>query len=126
MPREYSRKLRLNTQFQQELAVLIRDELGDPRVVGVTVTAVDVAPDLRNATVRVSLLGADERLKEALQGLSHAAGRLRHGLGDRLKLRFVPQLRFVADTALREGDRVGGLINKAVAADEKHARERGE
>lgn len=124
MPREYPRKLRLNAQFQQELAVLIRDGLSDPRVAGVTVTAVDVAPDLRNATVRVSLLGADDKLKDAVSGLSHAAGKLRHDLGHRLKLRFVPQLRFVADTALREGDRVGNLIRSAVADDVEHARNR--
>jgi len=125
VPREYSRKARLNPQFQQELAVLIRDELRDPRVVGVTVTSVDVAPDLRNATVRVSLLGADDKLQDALKGLRHAAGRLRHLLGKRLQLRFLPQLRFLADTALREGDRVGNLIRDAVADDEKHVRERG-
>jgi ribosome-binding factor A len=121
MPREFARKLRLNAQFQQELALLIRNGLGDPRVAGVTVTAVDVAPDLRNATVRVSLLGTDEQLKQALDGLTHAAGHLRRALGSRLQLRLVPQLRFVADTALREGDRIGALIKAAVADDERHA-----
>ncbi len=126
MPREYSRKLRLNSQFQQELAVLIRDELGDPRVAGITVTSVDVAPDLRNATVRVSLIGPDAQLEEAVKGLTHAAGHLRRSLGNRLKLRLTPQLRFVADTALREGDRISSLIRNAVSDDRKHSRERGE
>lgn len=124
MPREYPRKLRLNVQFQQELALLIRNDLGDPRVKGVTVTGVDVAPDLRNATVKVSLLGSDDLLNDALKGLTHAAGHLRHVLGLRLKLRYLPQLRFVADRALREGDRVGNLIRDVMADDEKHARER--
>ena len=126
MPREFSRKLRLNAQFQQELALLIRSELGDPRVQGVTVTAVDVAPDLRNATVRISLLGADAQLDEAVKGLAHAAGLLRRRLGNRLKLRLTPQLRFVADTALREGDHVGNLIRSAVADDAQHAKQRDE
>jgi ribosome-binding factor A len=121
MPREYPRKLRLNAQFQEELATLIRDELRDPRVAGVTVTAVDVAPDLRNATVRVSMLGADAQLSLAVEGLTHAAGKLRHALGRRLQLRLVPQLRFIADTALREGDRIGALIKAAVADDQQHA-----
>ena len=124
MPREYARKLRLNVQFQQELAELIREDLRDPRVMGVTVTDVDVAPDLRNATVRVSLLGSDVQLAAAVEGLTHAAGHLRYRLGKRLKLRFLPQLRFVADTALREGDRVGNLIRGVIADDEKHAKQR--
>jgi ribosome-binding factor A len=116
--REYPRKLRINTQLQGELAALIRGELSDPRVVGVTVTGVDVSPDLRNARVTVSLLGDDQRLKEALKGLAHAAGKLRHELGERLSLRYVPQLHFTADLALREGDRISALIRTAVRSDD--------
>ncbi|SFF34040.1 ribosome-binding factor A [Fontimonas thermophila] len=115
--REYPRKLRLNAQLQAELAVLIRDELSDPRVAGVTVTAVDVSPDLRNARVSVSLLGDDARLAEAVEGLNHAAGRLRHGLGRRLSLRYIPQLQFLADVGMRDGDRLHALIRDAVRRD---------
>lgn len=117
MPREYPRKLRLNVQIQRELTALIRSELTDPRVVGITVTTVDVAPDMRQANVTVSLLGPDEQLNIAVKALNHAAGKLRHGLGVNLRLRFVPQLHFKADVALREGDRIGQLIRKAVAED---------
>ncbi|HSW13181.1 MAG TPA: 30S ribosome-binding factor RbfA [Solimonas sp.] len=124
MPREFPRKLRVNTQLQAELAQLIRTQLADPRVVGVTVTGVDVTADMRQARVTVSLLGSDELLKEAVAGLNHAAGKLRHGLGERMLLRTVPALRFVPDMALREGDRVSGLIRNAVAEDQKHAEER--
>ncbi|MGH8431878.1 MAG: 30S ribosome-binding factor RbfA [Solimonas sp.] len=124
MPREYPRKLRVNTQLQAELAQLIRTELSDPRVAGVTVTGVDVAPDMRQARVTVSLLGPDEQLKEAVAGLNHAAGKLRHGLSKCMRLRTVPNLRFVADLALREGDRVSGLIRNAVAEDQRHAEDR--
>lgn len=115
--KEYPRKLRLNTQLQSDLAALIRDELSDPRVAGVTVTAVDVSPDLRNARVDVSLLGDDARLAEAVAGLNHAAGKLRRALGKRLSLRYVPNLRFVADVRLREGDRLHALIQDAVRRD---------
>jgi ribosome-binding factor A len=124
VPREYPRKLRVNNQLQADLAQLIRVELSDPRVAGVTVTGVDVTPDMREAKVTVSLIGSDEQLKEAVAGLNHAAGKLRHGLGQRVRLRIVPSLRFVPDTALREGDRVSGLIREAVAADRRHAEDR--
>lgn len=124
MPKEYPRKLRVNIQLQHELAQLIRSELSDPRVAGITVTGVDVSPDMRQARVTVSLLGSDEQLKEAVAGLNHAAGKLRHGLGERVRLRTVPALRFVPDLALREGDRISGLIREVVAEDRKHAQER--
>ncbi|TXH03410.1 MAG: 30S ribosome-binding factor RbfA [Nevskiaceae bacterium] len=120
MPKEYPRKLRLNVQLQRELTALIREELTDPRVAGVTVTTVDVAPDMRQAGVTVSLLGSDEQLKQAVKGLNHAAGKLRHELGERLRLRYVPQLHFSADVALREGDRIAQIIRKAVAEDQLH------
>lgn len=124
MPKEYPRKLRVNTQLQAELARLIRSELSDPRVAGVTVTGVNVAPDMRQARVTVSLLGPDEQLKEAVAGLNRAAGKLRHGLAECMRLRTVPALHFVADTILREGDRVSGLIRNAVAEDQRHAEDR--
>lgn len=116
--KEYPRKLRVNTQIQHELAQLIRENLADPRVKGVTVTAADVAPDLRNAKITVSVLGSDEELKHAVQALNHAAGKLRHELGLRLRLRLTPALRFVPDLALREGDRISALIKSAVAEDQ--------
>lgn len=124
MPKEYARKERIGTQLQQELASLIRDGLRDPRVVGVTVTEVDAAPDMRNATVKVSLLGSDAQLAEAIKGLNRAAGKLRHDLGERLQMRHLPQLRFVADRGMRDGDRVNGIIQQAVAADMQAAKQR--
>lgn len=126
MPREYPRKLRVNTQLQAELAQLIRSELSDPRVAGVTVTSVDVAPDMREAKVMVSLFGSDEQLKEAIKGLGSAAGKLRHGLAKRMLMRTVPNLRFVPDIALRAGDQVSGMIRSVIEADRQHARDRGE
>lgn len=124
MPREFSRTLRINSQIQRELTALIREELNDPRVAGVTVTEADVSPDLRQARITVSVLGSDEELKAAVKGLNHAAAKLRHGLGTRLKLRLTPNLRFVADVALREGDRISAMLRKALEQDQAHARER--
>ncbi|MEQ1437721.1 30S ribosome-binding factor RbfA [Fontimonas sp. SYSU GA230001] len=118
--KDYPRKLRIGAQIHSELAALVRDELSDPRVADVTITSVDVSPDLRNARVLVSLLGDDQRLADAVEGLQHAAGRLRGVLGRRLSLRYVPQLRFAADVGLREGDRLNALIRDAVRRDAEH------
>lgn len=115
--KEYPRKLRLNTQLQRELAELIVDTLTDPRVAGVSITQVDVAPDLRNATVRVSSLKSDAELAEAVKALHRAVPLLRRQLGARLHMRYTPQLHFRADTQMREADRLTRLIRDAVASD---------
>lgn len=125
MPKEFSRKLRLNVQVQQVIADRLR-LLRDPRIAGVTVTEADVAPDLRQARIRVSVMGDDAALADAVRALNRAAGKLRHEVGRALALRYLPQLRFEADTALRAGDRIGALIRQVVKEDADHARERGE
>jgi ribosome-binding factor A len=127
--KEYPRSARLNTQLQHELSDLLRSGLlHDPRLFGaiLTVSAVEVSQDLSSARVRISLLDDDGRLADCVEALNHAAGKLRHELGLRLRMRYVPSLRFVADTALREGDRIGTLIRKAVKQDRQHAAERGD
>lgn len=121
MPKEFPRAARLNAQLQRELTGLIRDQLSDPRIGALTVTHVDCSPDLRNAKVLVSSLGDDAQLNAAVKALDGAAGRLRRALGSRLSLRYTPALHFVADRALREGDRIGRLIRAAVADDRTHS-----
>lgn len=125
MPKEFSRKLRLNVQMQQVIAQRLR-LMADPRFAGVTVTEADVAPDLRQAKIRVSVLGDDLALTAAVRALNRAAGKLRHEVGRALALRYLPQLHFEADTALRTGDRVGALIRQVRTEDASHARARGE
>jgi ribosome-binding factor A len=119
VPREYPRALRLNVQLQRELSELIRESLSDPRIGLMTVTGVSVSPDMRNARVLVSSFNADAQLTDAVKALNGASGRLRALLAKRLKLRAVPMLRFAPDIALREGDRISGLIRAAVANDRK-------
>jgi ribosome-binding factor A len=120
MPREFSRTLRINAQLQRELSSLIREQLTDPRVALVTVTNVSVSPDMRNARISISQLGSDVELKAAAKALNGAASLLRRAIGKSLKLRYVPMLRFFADEALREGDRIGSMIREATARDLAH------
>lgn len=124
--RDYPRKLRINNQLQRELMDLIGAELTDPRVSGVSITHVEVAPDLRNATVMVSSLASDDELAESVKALNGAASRLRRGVGARLKLRQIPQLHFRADLQMREADRIAQLIRTAVGEDARAARDRDE
>lgn len=120
MSKEYSRSLRIGEQVQRELAVLIRQEVKDPRLGMVTVSDVKMSPDLSHAKVYVTVLGGEQSASgETLKALSRAAPFLRHELGRRLVLRIVPQLHFVYDESQEKGARLASLIDASIAADRK-------
>jgi len=99
--------------IQRELSELIRLEVRDPRVGMVTITSVDVSPDLSHAKVFITLLQT-EKLKETLQGLQRAAGFLRSQLAHRMKMYTTPELRFVYDESVERGDHLSRLIDSVV------------
>ena len=115
MPREFSRTRRVGEQIQRELAVLVRDEIKDPRLGMISISGADVSRDLAYATVYVSVLGDDSAVTESLAVLNRAAGFLRHRLGQSMRIRSVPQLKFEFDSSLQEGARMDALINAAVS-----------
>jgi ribosome-binding factor A len=97
--------------LQVELADLIQRELKDPRVGFVTVTEVRMSPDLKHARVYVSVFeGEEEKKQESVDALQRAEGFLRHSLGRRLRLRYVPALRFVVDDTLDHSARIEELL----------------
>jgi ribosome-binding factor A len=108
---------RVADQIQRELAELVRTELKDPRVGMITLTGVEVSPDLAHARVFFTSLAGAERREDTLQGLGRAGGFLRTLLGARLKVHNVPELRFVYDESVESGIRLAQLIDAAVAAD---------
>jgi len=118
MPKELPRTRRVGEQIQRELADLIRNEIKDPRVGMVSVTAVIVSRDLSHAKVYVSVLGNAEQTDASVRVLGNAAGFLRHELGKILHIRIIPELRFYLDRSLEEGARMGALINEAIASDQ--------
>ena len=117
MPREFPRSRRVGDQIQRELSALIRDEIRDPRLGMVSISAVSLSRDLGYAKVHVSVLGDDVQAAESVEILNRAAGFLRHRLGKLLHIRTVPELHFLHDRSLEEGARLGALINRAVASD---------
>lgn len=117
MPKAFPRTRRVGEQMQRLLALLIRDEVKDPRVGMVTVSAVHVTRDLSHAKVFVTLLGDESKREETLQVLRHAAGFLRSALARQMEMRTVPQLQFTYDDSIEEGTRLSALIDAAVASD---------
>jgi ribosome-binding factor A len=91
---------------------LLRTKIDDPRLLGVTITDVQVTPDTKRADVYYSLLGDEEAKQAAQQGLDGAAGWLRRELGSRLSLRNTPELIFHLDPSLEHGERIDQLLGQ--------------
>lgn len=119
MAREFSRTRRVGEQIQRELAQLIQQELKDPRIGMVTVSAVEVSRDLAYAKVYISTLNPEQDLDQTLKVLRRASGFLRRELGRRMLLRIVPELRFVYDESIERGSRLNSLIEEAISKDRK-------
>src|SRR5262245_5644610 len=98
--------------IQRELSELLRTEVRDPRVGMITITSVDVSPDLSHAKVFFTLL-EKEKQPESLRALQRAAGYLRSQLAHRIKLYTTPELRFLYDESVERGDRLSQLIDEA-------------
>ena len=113
MKRGQGRPQRLGDLIQREVAELIRLELRDPRVGMLTITSVDVSPDMSHAKVFFTLLEKD-RLEDTLQGLKRSAGFLRSQLARRIKMYTTPELRFEYDESVERGDRLSRLIDEAI------------
>lgn len=106
------RQRRVNELLKETLSNLIQYELSDPRLGMLTVTEVDVSPDLRHAHVHVSPLGSDEEKREALQALRHARGYIRREIALRVDLKFTPDLSFHLDESIERGSRILRLIEE--------------
>ncbi|MGD8782889.1 MAG: 30S ribosome-binding factor RbfA [Thioalkalispiraceae bacterium] len=119
MPKDFERTRRVGEQLQRELAMLIQQEIMDPRVGMITVSAVEVSKDLAHAKVFITALNEDQAHQQTIDALQHAAGFLQHELGKRLKLRTIPRLKFVYDESIERGSNLSALIDSALAQDQK-------
>ena len=92
---------RINGEVLKELSVIIRDEVKDPRIDPLlTITRVEVTPDLQFCKVHVSTLGSDDTLSESIEGLKNAEGFIRRELAHTVNLRKTPILQFVPDRSM--------------------------
>ncbi|RME76416.1 MAG: 30S ribosome-binding factor RbfA [Chloroflexi bacterium] len=110
----------MTTRRQRQVAELLHEEISqliqyrahDPRLGFVTVTRVEVSPDLRHAKVFVSVLGSAEEAQTALEGLTSASRFFRRELGQALSLRVVPDLSFRLDTSLEHALQIDRLLDE--------------
>ena len=104
------RQEKVSEQIHQEIMHLLQIRIRDPRLLDVTVTAVEITPDLKSAVVYITRLGDRQAGLEALQGIQHAAGFIRRELAQHLQMRFMPELRFELDESWFRGARIDELL----------------
>ncbi|HEY0036580.1 MAG TPA: 30S ribosome-binding factor RbfA [Longimicrobium sp.] len=116
MPK-FRRTDRINEQLKQEISLLIRDQVRDPRVGLATITAVQTSPELDHAKVYITALGDEAEREEILVGLRSAAPFIRRELGKSLQMRRIPELHFEIDRVLAEAMRIEQLLREALPYD---------
>lgn len=110
------RPLRLALEIQHEISMMLFRDLKDRRIGLVTITGVEMSPDLRHAKVFVSAMGSAAEKKASLDGLNHAAGWIRHELGQRIRMKFLPEVVFHADSSQEYGEHIDHLLDEAKKA----------
>ena len=115
MPKEFARSERVAQLINRHLAVILRNDVKDPRVAGLTITDVEVTRDLRQAKVFVTSMYDEEAdIESVMQAVDKAGGFLRGRLANAIELRHCPNLIFVYDNSISQGARMSALIDKAL------------
>jgi ribosome-binding factor A len=106
------RSRRLSGQILKEISSLLLTRVKDPRLKGVTLTDVSMTKDLRHAWVYYSLFGQDEQREQIQAGFESAKGFIRKEIGERLHLRYVPDIHFKYDISLECGQKMERLLKE--------------
>lgn len=109
---DYPRSSRVGELIHKEVSALLHKGLKDPRIGFVTITAVDVTPDLHLARVYFTVIGDEAARKNTEKGLASSVPYLRRELGKVLRMRYIPDLLFQYDTSLDYGSRIESLIRE--------------
>lgn len=120
MAKSFSRPQRVGHELQKEIAIILQREIKDPRLGMVTVSGVELSKDLSYAKVFVTFLNDDdsEVVSQGLKVLNDATGYIRSLVGKAMKLRIIPELKFVYDQSLIEGMRMSNLVSQVIQQDE--------
>ncbi|GAW94302.1 30S ribosome-binding factor RbfA [Calderihabitans maritimus] len=101
---------RVAEQIKKEVAQILREEIKDPRIGFVTVTDVEVSSDLRHVKIYVSVYGDKEEQETTMEGLQNATGFIRREIGQRIPLRYTPEIVFKFDRSIEHGARIAELL----------------
>lgn len=108
------RTARVASMIREVVSSAILTELRDPRIRNVTVLGAEVSPDLRHASVRVSVMGDEKTAALSMHGLNSARGYLQSRVGEYIKSRYTPEIRFVLDEGVRKSVETAALLREVL------------
>jgi ribosome-binding factor A len=108
------RLLKAAEAIREVVSMAILTEVRDPRVKNVTVTSVEVAPDMKSAQVNVSIMGDEKQQNLSLSGLRNSAGFLQKKIADRIDMRYTPRLSFVIDKGAKNALEVHRILSEVL------------
>jgi len=113
--REFKRSARVGDLLCREISNVLLRDITDPRVEMITITGAKVSDDIRHATVFFSVIGDENRWKDASKGLASAKGYIKRELGKRLEIKYIPDLKFIQDKTMETGSRIDKMIADALS-----------
>ncbi len=113
------RLLKAAEAIREVVAMAILTEIRDPRVKNITVIGVEVAPDMREAKVLISIMGSESQQATSLRGLKNSAGFLQSKIAERIDTRYTPKLTFVADEGVKKSLAVAQILDQIALEKQK-------
>jgi ribosome-binding factor A len=110
------RLLKAAEAVREVVSMAILTQVRDPRVQGVTVTGVEMDPDMRAATVHVSVMGSPAKEELALKGLASSAGFLQAQVAERIETRYTPRLKFKLDSGVKRSIEIARVLSEVMPA----------
>lgn len=117
------RTLKAAEAVREVVSMAILTDLNDPRVQDVTVTGVEVSPDMRQAKVHVSIMGTEAKQNLGLRGLQSAAGYLQSKVAKRIDTRYTPRLEFVLDQGVKKSIAIAEILKRVLPKEPAEAAE---
>jgi len=106
------RRFRMQDALREEISSIIQQEIKDPGIGFITILAVKMTEDLKYAKVLYSVYGSDEERANTVDALRRAKGYIKHVLGTRIKLKYMPEITFVLDTGQEKLDRIDEILKQ--------------
>ena len=110
----YPRAERIGVAIQTALSELLSRKLQDPRIDMVTISSVDVTPDLRVAYIYFTMFGSEEKIEDAMAGFASSKGYIKKNIAPKLGLRYMPEIKFVHDKSFDQGSKIDALLNSVI------------
>ncbi len=114
----FKRSERVKETMQREIAAIIREEVKDPRIGFVTVTSITLAEKLNFARVFISPMGSEDEKRNSFRGIVSASKYIRSRLGKKMRLRYIPEIRFALDDSPEHADKIHKILHDIEAEQE--------